>query len=209
MKKMISKILTFTFVIILSGCAASYRPINPPTLNYNSHDLQDGIGLSYKYDVLREKGNKKYAKKEDKNGVKLIAVKITNNTDTVINIGKNAAFYSGQNQIFPMEPMTIKESIKQIVPGYLPYLLLTFTRFYVTKSTYNSVTTQSYPIGLVLGPVITTGNMVAAGTANRDMLNELYEFNILSRDIQKGETVYGIIGVRDMGFSPISVKMIK
>ncbi len=209
MKKTISKILTFTFVIILSGCAATYKPINPPTLNYNSHDLQDGIWLSYKYDVLREKGNRKYAKKEDKKGVKLIAIKITNNTDTVINVGKDAAFYSGQNQIFPMEPMAIKESIKQIVPGYLPYLLLTFTNLYVTKSTYYSVTTETYPIGLVLGPTITIGNMAVAGSANKNMLNELYDYNILSRDIQKGETVYGIIGVRDMGYIPISVKMIK
>ncbi|MDQ3535576.1 MAG: hypothetical protein M3421_08120, partial [Bacteroidota bacterium] len=54
MKNSISKILTFTLVIILSGCAATYRPIDPPSLNYNSHDFQDGIGFSYKYDVLRE-----------------------------------------------------------------------------------------------------------------------------------------------------------
>ena len=135
----------------------------------------------------------------------MIAVKITNNTDSIINVGKNVAFYSGQNQIFPMEPMVIKESIKQIVPGYLPYLLLTFTNLYVSDGT----STETYPIGLGLGPVITIGNMAVAGSANKNMLNELYEYNILSRDIQKGETVYGIIGVRDMGYSPISVKMIK
>jgi len=41
------------------------------------------------------------------------------------------------------------------------------------------------------------------------MLNELYQYNILRRDIQKGETVYGIIAVRDLGYSPLSVKRIK
>lgn len=205
MEKSISKLLTLASVIILSSCAATYKPINPPTLNYNSHDLQDGIGLSYKYDVLREKGNKKYAKKEDKKGIKLIAVKITNNTDSIINIGKDVAFFSGQDQIFPMEPIAIKESIKQIVPGYLSYLLLTFLQLNI----YQGNTVDSYPIGVVVGPGITMGNMTVAGSANKNMLNELYEYNILSRDIQKGETVYGIIGVRDMGYSPISVKMIK
>ena len=174
-------------------------------MNYNSHDFQDGVGISYKYDVLRERGNKKYANKETKKGVKLIAVKITNNTDSVINVGRDVAFYSGQSQLFPIEPMAIKESIKQIVPGYLPYLLLTFTNLYVAIGT----STETYPIGLVLGPAITIGNMAMAGSANKNMLNELYEYNILSRDIQKGETVYGIIGIRDIGYSPISVKMIK
>ena len=205
MKETISKFLTLTIAVMLTGCAATYRPINPTNLNYNSHDLQDGVGLSYKYDVLREKGNKKYAKKEDKKGVKLVAVKVTNNTDSVINVGKDVAFFSGNSQIFPMEPMAIKESIKQIVPGYLPYLLLTFLQLNIYQG--NSV--DSYPIGVVVGPAITIGNMAMAGSANKNLLNELYEYNILSRDIQKGETVYGIIGVRDMGYSPLTVKMIK
>ena len=205
MKKTISNLLFVTIVVVLSGCAASYRQVNPPTIHYNSHDLQDGIGFSYKYDVLRERGNKKYANKENKKGVKLIAVKITNNTDSVINIGRDVAFYSGNNQIFPMEPMAIKESLKQFVPGYLPYLLLTFTNLYVT----NGNTTETYPIGLVLGPAITVGNMAMAGSANKNMLNELNEYYLMSKDIQKGETIYGIIGVRDIGYIPISVKMIK
>lgn len=204
MKKQISKLITLICVLVLSSCASSYRNINPTTLNYNSHDLQDGIGISYKYDVLREKGNKKYAKKELKKNVKLIAVKITNNTDSVINIGKDVAFYSGQNQIFPMEPMIVKESIKQIVPGYLPYLLLTFVNLTVTKGT----STDVIPIGLGLGPGITFGNMAIAGSANKNLLKELNQYNILNEDIQKNESIYGIIGIRNYGYSPISLKMI-
>ena len=46
-----AKFTPLILLIVLSGCAASYRPINPTTLNYNSHDMQDGIALSYKYDV--------------------------------------------------------------------------------------------------------------------------------------------------------------
>jgi hypothetical protein len=205
MKKQISRVLTITLLITLYGCAATYKPIKPATLNYHTLESQDGIDFSYKYDVLREKGNKKYAKKEHNRGIKLIAVKVTNNTDNVINVGRDLAFYSGQSQIFPMEPQAIKHSIRQIVPAYLPYLLLTFT--YLTVSDGSSVAT--FPIGLVLGPGITIGNMVVAGSANKKMLNELYDYNILSRDIQVGETVYGIIGVRDIAYTPISVKIKK
>jgi len=41
-------------------------------------------------------------------GVKLIAVQLTNNTDTILNVGKDVAFFSGENQIFPMEPNAAK-----------------------------------------------------------------------------------------------------
>lgn len=201
MKKSIATVLSLIIIIVFSGCSTSYRPINPPTLNYNSHDLQDGVELSYKYDVLREKGNKKYANKEIKKGVKLIAIKVTNHTGSVMNMGRDAAFFSGQNQIFPMEPIAVKKSIRQITPAYLPYLLLSFS--------FLSVGGDAYPIGIALGPGLTIGNMLMAGSANKKMLNELYEYNILSRDIQDGETVYGIIGVRDMGYIPLTIKMIK
>jgi len=209
MNKPISKILVLAIIIVLTGCAATYRPINPSTINYNAHELQDGISLAYRYEVLREKGNKKYAKKEAKKGIKLIAVKVTNNTDSTINIGKDFAFYSGQNQLFPMEPIAIKESIKQFVPGYLPYFLLTFLNFTYTESANGTPSNQDvYHVGYVLGPAVTIGNLAVAGTANKKMLDELSEYNILNRDIQKGETVYGIICVRDIGYIPLSVKRI-
>ncbi len=164
---------------------------------------KDGIELSYKYHVLREKGNKKIANKAYQKDIKLIAVKITNHTDSVINIGRNAIFYSGENQIFPMEPIAVKNSVKQSVIGYLPYLLFTFLNLYIS----NGNTTQTYPIGLILGPGLTVGNMVTASSANSNMLYELIEYNIYNRDIQEGETVYGIIGVQDMGVNPITLKI--
>ncbi len=49
---MISKSLILICSIFIISCAVNYRPIDPPTINNNSHDFQDGIGISYKYDVL-------------------------------------------------------------------------------------------------------------------------------------------------------------
>jgi len=205
MKNLISQFLIIISFLVLCGCAATYKNVNPPSINYSSHDLQDGISLSYRYDILREKGNTKYAKKEDNKGVKLIAIKLTNNTDSVINVNKDLVFYSGSNAVIPMDPLAIKNTIKQVVPGYLPYLLLSFVNLYVTKDNK----TETYHIGLVLGPGITIGNMAVASTSNTNMLNELNEYNILYSDIKKGETLFGIIGLRDVGYNPISVKLKK
>lgn len=208
MKTNISRAFVLAFTIFFVSCASSYRPINPPTVYYDSHDLKDGVKLSYKYDVLREKGNKKYSKKEDTKGIRVIAVKITNYTDSTINVS-DLIFTSGSNEIAPMDPIIIKNSIKQIVPSYLPYLLLTFLKLYVTKVEDGVPNTEYYPIGYVLGPGITIGNMALAGSANEEFLRELNNYNILNRDIQKGETVYGIIGFRNSGYMPISLKFRK
>lgn len=132
---------------------------------------------------------------------------LTNNTDSAINVSKDLSFYSGNHQVIPMEPALIKNILKQIVPVYIPYLLLTFVNLTVTKITPSNTTTNVYPIGLVLGPVITIGNMAVAGSGNSNMLMELNEYNILNKDIKKGETIYGIIGIRDIGYSPISVRL--
>ena len=205
MKKSITKLLALTILLVLSGCASSYRPINPPALKYNSQDLQDGVGFSYKYEVLRERGNQDYAEQEIEEGIKLVAVKITNNTDSVINIGRNVALFSGQSLLFPMEPATIHESIKQNVSQSLGFLLLGFINLTVTTDNSN----KTYPIGLAIGAPLSIGNILLARSANNKLWKELNQYNILYRDIQKGETIYGIIGIKDMDYNTITLKMIK
>jgi len=205
MKKMIFKFLTIALIFVLTGCASYYRQINPPTVSYDSRETNEGVVFSYKYDVLRESGNKKFADKEIKKGVKLIAVKITNNTGSMLNIGRDIAFYSGNKQLTPMNPIVIKESIKQITPGYLTYLLLTLVNVYVT----NGSSTQTYQVGLILGPAVTIGNMAVAGAANKNLLKELDLYNIQDKDVEVGETVYGIVGFRDLGYNPLTLKVVR
>ncbi|MFO7863851.1 MAG: hypothetical protein R6U85_07610 [Salinivirgaceae bacterium] len=205
MGRTILRLLILTIVFSLTGCAVRYKRISPTILDYDSHNLKNGISIAYKFDVLKIRGNQRYARKARKKNVKLIAVKITNNTDSIINIGKQAAFFSGENLVQPMEPLDTKETIKQSGAVYLPYFLLSFLRLYTSDG--NSV--KSYPIGLAIGPALAVGNMSIAGSANKKLFNELNDFNILRRDIKQGETVYGIIGVRSMPYGEFSLKLIK
>jgi len=203
MKRQILYIALMLNVAILFGCASTYKPINPTSVNYSSYDIIDGIGCSYKYDVLRSNGNKKYAKKANKKGVKLVAIKLTNYTDSTIHIGRDLNFYSGQQKISLLDPLMIKYEIKQNVPSYIPYLLLTPASIY----TSNGHTEKTYPVGLVLGPGLALGNMGVAALSNQKMLKELIEYNILYKEIKKEETVYGIIGAVDIDFNPIYVRL--
>src|SRR5688572_30361344 len=73
-------------IILLSGCAASYTPIIPEARKYTGsyHSPDSVITYSYKYDVLSLRGNKRYSKKEQKTGISVVAVRIQNNTDSVV-----------------------------------------------------------------------------------------------------------------------------
>ncbi len=190
-------------LFFISGCAASYKTIRPQQLYYTAHSNRDGIVVSYKYNVLQEKGNKKFVRKELKKDIQVVAIKLTNNTPYTLNVRKDLAFYAGDNPVYPMLPVDIKNQIRQSVPTYLPYLLLTFT----TVAFTGGATAVVIPIGILLGPGITAGNMAVAATANKRLLEELTEYNILDKDIRPGDTVFGIIGIRNSGFGPISVRL--
>ncbi len=205
MKRLLGYAAILAFAILINGCAGIYKDINPPVIHYYNSDVSDGIGFSYKYDVLTERGNMRYAKKERKKGVKLVAVKITNNYDTTLNIGRDIIFYSGNDQITIVNPYVVHNLIKQSTAGYLFYLLLTPLQFN-TLDNYGRVI-ETYNVGLAMGPGITLINMITAVNANSRLSRELVKYNVMNRDIQSGETIYGIIGIMDTGFNPISVRL--
>lgn len=198
------------FAILLNSCASGYKKINPRTLNYNSKSTENNITVEYKYELL----HRKYKKNETKNGIKLIAIKITNNTEKDLSFGKDFKLtYENNNELSLIETERLFKTIKQSPTSYLWYLLLTPAKFYSgTTTTQNGNTTEtkpanSFPIGLILGPGIAGGNMIAAGSANKNFKNELMEFDILSKKIKKGETVYGLIGVNANNYDAIKIKM--
>ena len=132
---------------------ATYKPIMPENLNYTSNNLDDGILFSYKYDVLFETRNKKYAKHEEKERIKLIAVKITNNTGKKLSINNDLIFYAGEKPIAPMSTEALVDALEQNTPIYLLYLLLSPLQLTKTENNgFETKTTPIFPIGLILGP---------------------------------------------------------
>lgn len=194
-------------IFFLFSCASSYKPIQPDTVNYSGTSTEGGVTLGYRYDVLREKGNKKYAKREPLKGIRVIALKVTNGTNTPLTIGQNCSLMSPVGPVSMVDPSVVHSQLKQGVPIYLLYLLMTPVNLTVTKSTSTSIETSRTPIGLILGPALTIGNMAAAGGANQNFLKELQKYNLANKTINPGETVYGLIGIRDIGVNPIRLQI--
>ena len=194
---------------LLFSCASSYKTINPERLNYTANNLDDGILFSYKYDVLFESRNKKYSKHEERENIKLTAIKITNNTGNKINIANDCVFYIGDKPVATMNSNVIVDALKQNTPIYLLYLLLFPVKLYETESNgYSTTQREIFPIGYILAPGISTGNMIVASNANKNFRYEIYHYNI-NRDVENGQTAYFLVGFRDIGYDAITLKLKK
>lgn len=186
---------------LLTSCASSYKTISPRSLNYSQSQVDPMF--AYKYDVLRQSYNKKLAKKEDKTKVRVVAIRITNTTGSPLRYGVNYRIYAGTKEVRVLPVTAVTKAIKQNVPIYLLYLLLTPLQFNVSTPTSQSST----PVGLVAGPGVTALNMGIAASANKKFKKELEGHNILDQEIKIGETVFGLIGINSSDFSPLSLKV--
>ncbi len=202
---MIKKIIYLLIIISLYSCASSYEMINPETLAYSSVDNQNGIKLEYKYDVLE----KKYGKKEKRKSTKVVAVKISNTTANDLTLGKNLFIQNGTgDKITLLENPQIFGPLKQNVPAYLLYMLLTpMTLNKTTTDTNTGVQEMEtiFPLGFIVGPGITALNMITASSSNKKFKTELTEKNLIGKTIKAGETVSGLIGLQSDTFTNLSI----
>lgn len=198
----IIKIILVVAVTTLTSCASGYKMIQPQNIKYVSKNESKEVTLEYKYDLL----DKKYAKKEGKKGIKLAAVKITNNSDSDLMFGREIKLaYENGDEVVVLEHDKVFKTLKQSTASYLLYLLLTPLNF--TTSNSDGSSTSSTPIGLVIGPGIAFGNMIAAGSANKKFKTELLTYNLNGTLIKKGETKYGLIGIKSDSFDALKIKM--
>jgi len=190
-------------LIVLTSCAASYKSINPEQLRYNLNPENQGITFSYQADVLKMAGNKKLAKKEDKYDVRVVAIKLTNNTGRDINFTEDLNLLVNRVPVQPLAPKSVTSKVKQSTASYLLYLLLTPMKLYVADEDGVS----EYNIGYGLGPGITALNMGVSATANNSFGKELSNYDLYNQTIPNGETVYGLIGLSDYNFGTIDIQL--
>lgn len=194
-------------VLFFTSCASGYKTIEPAGLTYNSVKTEKDVTLEYKYGLLE----KKYAKKEQKNDVRLVAVKITNNSERDLVFGQDVKLsYESGNNLLLLEREKIFKELKQNPATYLFYLPLSLLTLQITttNSDHNSVqTTNAIPVGLILGPGLAGGNLYQAARANKKLKEELLENDLTGKRIPKGETLYGLIGVRADNYDSLKINI--
>ncbi len=190
-----------------SSCAGSYTAIRPERVaTFQSSAVAAPLQFGYQYDALRLHGrNKKYVKKEQKKGYHVVAVQVKNNTGADVDFSRDAVLYSGDRPIMPVSPTLAAQDMKQGVFIYLLYVLLNPT-FYTTTTT-NGYPTASEGTTIYMGPFIAGGNMLGASLANKNFRNELEQYDLTNRVIHPGETVYGLICLREATVAPLRLEL--
>jgi|GEM_PF-686125 len=192
-----------------SGCASSYTPIQPERIaTYQSSPVGNPLQFGYQYDALRQRGrNKKYAKKEQKYGYHVVAVRVTNSTAADINFSRDAVLYSGDRPVLPVSSTIAAQDMKQGVFIYLLYLLLNVTVGGTTTTTGYGQTTTTGGTFIPTGPFIAGGNMLGASLANANFRRDLEKYDLTNRNIRPGETVYGVISLREPSVAPLRLEL--
>ena len=198
-------ILSLAMITLLGSCASAYKNMNPGNLNYISNSTDENVKLEYKYELL----NKKYKKKELVKGVRLIAVKITNDSSRDLVFGKDIKLtYQDGSAIYIMENEKVFSSLKQSVASYLWYLLLTPVNLYTNESQNGFQTeTTSTPIGIVIGPGLAGVNMIAASSSNKKFQQDLLNYNMNGVTIKSGENISGLVGIRSDDYNAIKISI--
>lgn len=190
---------------MLVGCAGSYHAIRPNRIGNYQPTTQVGapVEFSYHYSALLTNGaNKKYVKKEQKRGYQVVAVQIKNNTATDLNFSRDLELTFGDRPIMPVGSLQAANDLKQGVAIYLLYVL-GIGQIGGTRDPYTGQTTG----GTILpwGPVAAAGNMIGASSANRNLRNEFAQFDLTNKVLRPGETVYGIIPLRESNVAPLKL----
>jgi hypothetical protein len=187
--------------VIISSCAGSYKPIVPSRLSYGSVSESNGMSYAYRHNILTESGNKKYAKREAKGSLKLMAIEITNTTDRTINFNRDIKMYMGDRQVLPVEPSIVYQQLRQRSGLYMLWSL--FWVVFTKCDDDGNCSSTPLPVGLVIG----IGNTAAASGANQKFMDELNATDLLTKEIKPGETVKGLIGISSTTSGSISLKL--
>lgn len=192
-----------------SGCAASYTPIQPERIaTYQASPVGAPVQFGYQYDALRQRGrNKKYAKKEQKKGYHVVAVRVTNTTAADINFSRDLMLYSGDRAVSPVAAPIAAQDMKQGVWIYLLYVLLNVTVGGTTTNNGYGQTTTTGGTFLPTGPFIAGGNILGASLANGNFRRDLETYDLTNRNIRPGETVYGLLSLRDPSVAPLRIEL--
>ncbi len=190
-------------IFLLMSCASGYRTMNPHEVNFTNAVAREGLEFSYRYNVLYDSGNEDYSEKEMKSRIKVLSVKIKNNTGRKQVVGTDILFMMNNKPVTLVSAARVEEVTEQGTLGYLFYLLLSPMQLTITRE--NRMDT--YPVGLVIGPGLAFGNMLYASSSNTRLRENLENENIIGKTIADGETAHGLLYIMTDSLDPVSVRL--
>jgi hypothetical protein len=198
---LIKRFVAFGLIGALAlSCAAPFKILNPQQMSFSNYKSGNGVDYALRGNVLADAGNTRYANKEMKTGLRVVAVEIENKTDRPIVLRENAKFYVGTKNVYPVEAAQIAQQLKQPAGLYMLWSLLWVV---ITKCDNNDCSVIPLPVGFAIG----LGNMSKAKKANKALLDELNANNILDKKLMPGEKAKGLFGFGEQNIDAIRIEI--
>lgn len=202
----------FIAVILISSCARPYRKINMSAIPFKEFRDDNKISYSIKQGVLYNMKNYFFARREQKKSMSMIAFKIVNKTDAVININ-DLQYTCGA--VLPISLMNITDyynTIKQKAGLY--WLYSAGVVVYPKPKIYTNPTTNiqyKQPdnskkfikngkqfIPLPFGLPVAAANYAIAYTANKKMMLDFQQLDLTNKVIQPHDSIQGVLTFKNV-----------
>ncbi len=164
---------------VLVGCAAKYRPIEPLTVKFDDRadSLANGdILVSWEYDVLKNAGNKKNARKERRHEVSLLAVRVSNFTGDTLFLPENLSVISEKDTLEMLFSDDAYDELRQTIAD-------------------NSFEGDNYDEGWLIALGIDFYNTAVQTKANLRFAKELDKFYLTPCFVAPGKTTIGLLAL--------------
>lgn len=208
MKTLQALLLSLAAVALFSSCARTYHPLQPASLRYTHHEEETApLSLGYRYNILTEKRNKKFSKAEKKRRLYLVAVEITNFSDRPMTLGKDFLLQAGDVPVAPVSKMRLYNRLRQRPGFFMFYMFITPLNITTQTTSSHGTKYRFYPLGLIIGPALSFGNLSRAKNNNKKFKADLDIYDLSAKLIAPGETVYGLVGLSHFSFAPLKIYM--
>ena len=173
--------------VVGSGCASGYRLIEPARMDFNhatdTLNLSEGQMLvGWKYNVLKEAGNKKYARNEKHFEVSLLAMSITNWSPDTLFFPGNFTIWTGDDLVIPLYVDEAQDALRQ-----------TFVEENAEIGSGDFFADLTYFLF----------NASIQGKANKRFQKELSEYYLLDSYVPPGGAVAGLIALPVLKGTPL------
>ncbi len=178
-------------LLICLNCASAYKPIEPARLDYSQATdtlyLSNGkVAIGWRYNILKEAKNRRYARNERDFGVSLLGMSITNlSTDTIFLPG-NLTLWTGDELIYPLYLDEAEDALRQ-----------TFVE--------ENGGAESGDIFIDITYFIFNASI--QGKANKRFRQELIEYYLYDSYVPPGEAVAGLLALPLRKGTPLMFKI--
>jgi hypothetical protein len=176
----------FGLWLFFTGCASNYHFIEPLKLDFQqpTDTLTGGlVQITWRYNVLKDAGNRRYARKEKRNRVSLLALRIDNRSADTLRFPED--FLVSTDSVL-LEPLLLEEAGEALSQTFVEDN---------PAADVDAGTTLDFITGL-----FNTGIQLKA---NLRFAKEMMEYYLVYSDIMPGSVVVGLVALPVKSGAPL------